>query len=247
MPATGSGPTSPRPPRRPGHRGTIPTAGYYIYVEAGSLWPGQSVRLESRDFCTADAVCVEFYYYMAGIVETGTQLRVLAWGPSGPGLPLWTRTGLQSPAWLLGSVTVPAGRLQPTRIIFEVVRGDLPYLDVALDNVSVRRGPCPGAPVTPPTPAPSLTAPTSPGGPGSSPAGTATPSGTTAMRPTATTTVGTGTALSGTTATSTVATGSSPTSTTAITTVATGTAPTGTTATTTVATAPRGRARWVVV
>ncbi|TFJ96507.1 aminotransferase AlaT [Platysternon megacephalum] len=211
--------------------------GYYIYAEAGSLRPGQSMRLVSRDFCTADAVCVEFYYYMAGIVQTETQLRVLAWGPSGPGLPLWTRTGLQSPAWLLGSVTVPAGRLQPTRIAVEVVRGDLPYLDVALDNVSVRRGPCPGAPVTPPT-----TAPTSPGGPGSSSAGTATPSGTTAMRPTATATVATGSAPTGTTATTTIASGSAPTGTTATTTVATGSAPTGPTATTTVATgtAPTG-------
>ncbi|CAM4689811.1 unnamed protein product, partial [Lepidochelys olivacea] len=149
--------------------------GYYIYAEAGSLQLGQSVSLESRDFCTADAVCVVFYCYMAGIVQTGTQLRVLARGPSGPALPLWTRTGLQSPAWLPGSASVPAGRLQPTRIVFEVVRGNLPYLDVALDNVSVRRGPCPGAPVTPPTL-------------GSSPAGTARPNGTTA-----TATVATGT------------------------------------------------------
>ncbi|CAM4706850.1 unnamed protein product, partial [Lepidochelys olivacea] len=152
-----------------------PTEGYYIYAEAGSLQLGQSVSLESRDFCTADAVCVVFYCYMAGIVQTGTQLRVLARGPSGPALPLWTRTGLQSPAWLPGSASVPAGRLQPTRIVFEVVRGNLPYLDVALDNVSVRRGPCPGAPVTPPTL-------------GSSPAGTARPNGTTA-----TATVATGT------------------------------------------------------
>ncbi|XP_043359545.1 LOW QUALITY PROTEIN: zonadhesin [Dermochelys coriacea] len=192
--------------------------GYYIYAEAGSLQPGQSVSLESRDFCTVDAVCVEFYYYMAGIVQTGTQLRVLARGPSGPALPLWNRTGLQSPAWLLGSATVPAGRLQPTRIVFEVVRGNLPYLDVALDNVSVRRGPCPGAPVTPTVP-------------GSSPAGTASPNGTMA-----TATVATGTTPTGTTATTTIATGSAPTGTTATTTVATGSALTGTTATTTIAT-----------
>ncbi|CAM5179135.1 unnamed protein product [Eretmochelys imbricata] len=114
--------------------------GYYIYAEAGSLQLGQSVSLESRDFCTADAVCVVFYCYTAGIVQTGTQLRELARGPSGPALPLWTRTGLQSPAWLLGSSSVPAGRLQPTRIVFEVVRGNLPYPDVALDNVSTSPG-----------------------------------------------------------------------------------------------------------
>uniref|UniRef100_H9GQ52 Zonadhesin n=1 Tax=Anolis carolinensis TaxID=28377 RepID=H9GQ52_ANOCA len=116
--------------------------GYYIYAEGGSLKPGQSLRLTSRAFCTDTEACVEFYYYMHGIVQVQTQLRVLLEGPSGTEVLLWTRGGIQSPVWLLGSVTVPYGGPQPSRVLFEVVRGSHPYLDVALDNISVRRGPC---------------------------------------------------------------------------------------------------------
>nr|XP_060638850.1 zonadhesin [Anolis sagrei ordinatus] len=119
--------------------------GYYIYAEGGSLKPGQSLRLTSRAFCTDTEACVEFYYYMYGIVEVQTQLRVLLEGPSGAEVTLWTRSGIQSPAWLFGSVTVPYGGPQPSRVLFEVVRGNHPYLDVSLDNISVRRGPCSGS------------------------------------------------------------------------------------------------------
>ncbi|KAH0626046.1 hypothetical protein JD844_000749 [Phrynosoma platyrhinos] len=70
---------------------------------------GQSIRLTSQAFCTDTEACVEFYYYMYGIVEVQTQLRVLVEGSSGMAVPLWTRTGIQSPTWLLGSVTVPYG------------------------------------------------------------------------------------------------------------------------------------------
>ncbi|XP_067325656.1 zonadhesin [Anolis sagrei] len=119
--------------------------GYYIYAEGGSLKPGQSLRLTSRAFCTDTEACVEFYYYMYGIVEVQTQLRVLLEGPSGAEVTLWTRSGIQSPAWLLGSVTVPYGGPQPSRVLFEVIRGSHPYLDVSLDNISVRRGPCSGS------------------------------------------------------------------------------------------------------
>ncbi|XP_042331860.1 zonadhesin isoform X2 [Sceloporus undulatus] len=134
------------PTEETGPPGDYPNGeGYYIYVEGGSLVPGQSVRLTSRAFCTDTEACVEFYYYMYGIVEVQTQLRVLAEGPSGMVALLWTRTGIQSPTWLLGSVTVPYGGPQPSKVLFEVVRGNNPYLDVALDNISVRRGPCTGS------------------------------------------------------------------------------------------------------
>lgn len=78
--------------------------------------PGQSLRLSSHDFCTSTGACVEFYYYMYGIVEVQTQLRVLVEGPSGRAVPLWTRTGVQSQAWLFGSVTVPSGGSQPSKV-----------------------------------------------------------------------------------------------------------------------------------
>ncbi|XP_053116834.1 zonadhesin [Hemicordylus capensis] len=159
--------------------------GYYIYAEGGSLKPGQSMRLSSRAFCTDTDACVEFYYYMFGIVEVQTQLRVLMEGPSGAAILLWTRTGVQSPEWLLGSVSVPYGGPQPSKVIFETVRGSSPYLDVALDNISVRRGPCTATGAPTPPPIPEATA--SPGGP-TAPA--PSPQATTShSRPTTTSTV----------------------------------------------------------
>lgn len=80
------------------------------------------MQLSSRTFCADTDTCVEFYYYMYGIVEVETQLRVLVEGPSGPAVPLWTRTGVQRPAWLLGSVTMPYGGPQPSKVNVHVGR-----------------------------------------------------------------------------------------------------------------------------
>nr|XP_020655430.1 zonadhesin-like [Pogona vitticeps] len=156
--------------------------GYYIYAEGGSLQPGQSVVLSSRPFCAETDACVEFFYHMSGIVEVDTQLRVLLEGPSGATALLWTRTGIQSPGWLLGSVTAPYGGPQPSRVLFEVIRGSNPYLDVALDNLSVRRGPCAAATGTPAPPATSAVATLTQAGP----AGTVPPAPPTTCLPTST-------------------------------------------------------------
>uniref|UniRef100_A0ABM5GQA3 Zonadhesin n=1 Tax=Pogona vitticeps TaxID=103695 RepID=A0ABM5GQA3_9SAUR len=156
--------------------------GYYIYAEGGSLQPGQSVVLSSRPFCAETDACVEFYYHMSGIVEVDTQLRVLLEGPSGATALLWTRTGIQSPGWLLGSVTAPYGGPQPSRVLFEVIRGSNPYLDVALDNLSVRRGPCAAATGPPAPPATSAVATLTQAGP----AGTVPPAPPTTCLPTST-------------------------------------------------------------
>ncbi|XP_033026094.1 zonadhesin [Lacerta agilis] len=165
--------------------------GHYVYVEAGCTKPGQATRLSSRGFCTDTDACVEFYYYMHGIVEVDTQLRVLAHGPSGPTTLLWSRTGIQSPAWLLGSVTVPYGGPQPTQVVFEVVRGSNPYMDVALDNISIRKGACAGSatPTPPPTSSAATTTTTSRPSPITTTSGTSPT--TTTSRPSPTTTTGT--------------------------------------------------------
>ncbi|XP_060137932.1 zonadhesin [Zootoca vivipara] len=200
--------------------------GHYVYVEAGCTKPGQATRLSSRGFCTDTEACVEFYYYMYGIVEVDTQLRVLAHGPSGPTTLLWSRTGIQSPAWLLGSVTVPYGGPQPSKVVFEVVRGSNPYMDVALDNISIRKGACADTPTPPPTSSAATTTTTSRPGPitttGTSPTTTNGTSPTTTRGPSpTTTTVSSPTTTNGTSPTTTTV-GPSPTTT-------NGTSPTTTT------------------
>ncbi|XP_077772904.1 zonadhesin [Podarcis muralis] len=227
--------------------------GHYIYVEAGCTKPGQATRLSSRGFCTDTDACVEFYYYMHGIVEVDTQLRVLAHGPWGPSTLLWSRTGIQSPAWLLGSVTVPYGGPQPSKVVFEVVRGSNPYMDVALDNISIRKGACAesGTTIPPPTSTAATSTTTVRPGPitttGARPTTTTSgpsPITTTGTGPTTTTgaTTTTGTSPITTTEPSPITTTSGPSSTTttgASPTTTIGTGPTTTTgATTTTGTSP---------
>lgn len=53
---------------------------------------------------TSSKICVQFRYYMYGI-DSDNILRVLTKRPGGEE-ENWKRTGIQSPSWLLGSVTV---------------------------------------------------------------------------------------------------------------------------------------------
>ncbi|XP_072349289.1 uncharacterized protein [Scyliorhinus torazame] len=50
-------------------------AGYYIYLEASNLVPGQSVRLESPALNVSGDVCVEFSYHMYGPLGDGGDAR----------------------------------------------------------------------------------------------------------------------------------------------------------------------------
>ncbi|XP_013927054.1 PREDICTED: zonadhesin-like [Thamnophis sirtalis] len=149
--------------------------GYYIYVEGGQLKPNGSTRLYSSSFCISQEACVEFYYHMHSVVEVETQLQVLLEDPSGSAVLLWNRTGTQSPNWLHGSVTLPYTRAQPSKVVFEVIRGRNAYLDVSLDNILVHKGHCAEHPPTPVPPSTIATAPTTTVGPNITvPTGTAT-------------------------------------------------------------------------
>lgn len=53
---------------------------------------------------TSSQICVQFRYYMYG-VDSNNLLRVLTKRPGGEE-ENWNRTGIQSPSWLPGSVTV---------------------------------------------------------------------------------------------------------------------------------------------
>lgn len=76
----------------------LPATGYYMYIEASPMLPGQSVRLRSRPVRgTRGPQCLRFFYHMYG---SGTgKLRVLA-DKDGEEVLLWQRSGEQSIAWL---------------------------------------------------------------------------------------------------------------------------------------------------
>lgn len=79
--------------------------GFYIYHECDNVADGQKARLLSPLISSSSSqICVQFYYYMYG-VDSRNLLRVLTRKPGGVE-ENWKKTGFQSPAWLLGSVTV---------------------------------------------------------------------------------------------------------------------------------------------
>ncbi|XP_078524644.1 IgGFc-binding protein-like [Lissotriton helveticus] len=120
--------------------GDYPDAkGYYIYQNANQFAEGGSTKLESREICSMSELCVEFYYYMYGFADA--ELRVLTKSASGEQI-IWNKRGIQANTWLPASVTVANGTQQPMQVVFEAIRGALPNMNIALDEISIRKGPC---------------------------------------------------------------------------------------------------------
>lgn len=79
--------------------------GYFIYQECDNVSNGGSIRLLSPVLSSsATQICVQFYYYMYGI-DNRNVLRVVTRRPGGEE-EAWNKTGIQSPSWLNGFVTV---------------------------------------------------------------------------------------------------------------------------------------------
>ncbi|TMS02031.1 Zonadhesin [Larimichthys crocea] len=136
------------------HKGSTPTAGtgpsgdypdgngYYIYHECDNVANGQKARLLSPALSSsASQICVQFRYYMYGSDNTNV-LKVLVNRPSGEE-QVWKKTGIQSPSWLQGSVTVSKPSSQSIHIVFEAQRGFSASCDSALDNIVISEGACP--------------------------------------------------------------------------------------------------------
>ncbi|KAK2913695.1 hypothetical protein Q8A67_002094 [Cirrhinus molitorella] len=135
--------TGPTPTTGTGPDGDYPDgAGYYIYHEADNSVNGQKVRLLSPVYSGPSEICVQFFYYMYGIDSSNT-LTVLAKKVSSEE-QLWQKTGIQSPSWLKGSVTVSIPDSQTAQIVFEAKRGLSSSCDTALDNIVITQGACPG-------------------------------------------------------------------------------------------------------
>ncbi|XP_018526611.1 zonadhesin, like isoform X3 [Lates calcarifer] len=136
------------------HKGPTPTPGtgpsgdypdgkgFYIYHECDNVPNGQTARLLSPALSSpASQICVQFQYYMYGSDNMNT-LRVLAKRPSGDE-EVWKKTGIQSPSWLKGSITVSKPSSQSITIVFEAQRGFTASCDTALDNIVITEGACP--------------------------------------------------------------------------------------------------------
>ncbi|XP_077357677.1 IgGFc-binding protein-like isoform X2 [Festucalex cinctus] len=133
----------PTPTPHTGPPGDYPDGnGFYIYQECDNVANGGKIRLLSPTYLEAAAqICVQFRYYMHGLDNTYV-LRLLAKRPNSEE-ELWKKTGLQSPSWLMGSITVANPGNQDLTIVFEAQRGTTPYCDSALDNILIFEGVCP--------------------------------------------------------------------------------------------------------
>ncbi|XP_037615491.1 zonadhesin, like [Sebastes umbrosus] len=133
----------PTPTSNTGPSGDYPNGeGFYIYQECDNVANGQKVRLLSPALSSsASQICVQFRYYMYGS-DNHNVLRVLAKKLGGEA-EVWKKTGIQSPSWLKGSVTVSKRGSQSVTIVFEAKRGFSASCDTALDNIVITEGACP--------------------------------------------------------------------------------------------------------
>ncbi|XP_063043702.1 zonadhesin, like [Engraulis encrasicolus] len=117
--------------------------GFYIYHECDNVGNKQTARLLSPALSMGpEQICVQFYYYMYG-ADNQNQLRVLAKRASTEE-EVWLKSGMQSPSWLKGSVSVAKPLGTSVEIVFEAKRGFSSSCDTALDNIVISEGACPG-------------------------------------------------------------------------------------------------------
>lgn len=86
-------------------------------MDSNTFRPGGVARLRSPPVWEQGLLCVRFAYYMFG-PSWGAQLKLLlTTDPKGkrPNV-LWKHRNTQSPSWIPTAITVPIGRILPSRV-----------------------------------------------------------------------------------------------------------------------------------
>nr|XP_048289896.1 zonadhesin isoform X4 [Myodes glareolus] len=136
--------TGPSPTGTSGPPGGYPNGeGYYLHMDASTFPRGGVARLRSPDIWEQGPLCIHFAFHMFGL-SWGAQLRLMLLRGRKHQRPnvLWKHVNTQSPSWMPTTVTVPADRDIPSRLMFEGIRGNTAYLDISLDGLSIRKGTC---------------------------------------------------------------------------------------------------------
>ncbi|KAM3604152.1 uncharacterized protein V6R79_007108 [Siganus canaliculatus] len=141
------------------HRGSTPTMmtgpssdhtlgdGYYLYIEANSATHGDTARLISSECSDSGPQCLQFWYHMYGSADT-MGLHVYMYQDA-KAERIWWKRNNQENMWRLAQVDLnTTGAFQ---IIFEGRRGSNDQSDVAVDDLSLHRGPCAAHPQPPTT------------------------------------------------------------------------------------------------
>ncbi|KAM9439245.1 uncharacterized protein Hap1MRO34_026562 [Clarias gariepinus] len=131
---SGSTPTSMTGPFSDHTTGT----GYYLYIEGDSATHGDTARLLSEECSDVQPQCLQFWYHMYGSSWTMGLTVYLLYGNVAQ--EIWRKNENQGNVWHQAIVDItPQGKF---KILFEGRRGDNARSDVALDDVTIHRGPC---------------------------------------------------------------------------------------------------------
>ncbi|KAI5611189.1 MAM and LDL-receptor class A domain-containing protein 1, partial [Silurus asotus] len=125
----------------PFYSSTAPSpAGYYLYIEGDSALHGDTARLLSDECSDIQPQCLQFWYHMYGSSWTmGLSVYLLHGNVA---QEVWRKREDQGNAWHQAQVNItPHGKF---KILFEGRRGHNDRSDVALDDVTLLRGPCAG-------------------------------------------------------------------------------------------------------
>ncbi|XP_062273054.1 MAM domain-containing protein 2a [Scomber scombrus] len=124
-----------------GPRGDHTTGvGYFMYIEASLMRPGHKARLLTSELRgSSSPQCLIFYYNMYGS-GTGILSVLLRHSSREHDTLLWRRRGEQSVSWMRAMVDYHCDVRH--QIIFEAIRGPSLRSDMAIDDISFRRGPC---------------------------------------------------------------------------------------------------------
>ncbi|XP_013397767.1 MAM and LDL-receptor class A domain-containing protein 1-like [Lingula anatina] len=114
-------------------------AGFYVYIEASPVAPGNKARLVSPIVQYSGSVqCLTFWYHMYGQhVDT---LNVYVQTRLNLGSPVWSKNTTQGNVWRRAQVDVNAK--VAFNIVFEGVRGIGYAGDISLDDIDIKPGYC---------------------------------------------------------------------------------------------------------
>ncbi|XP_041467542.1 MAM and LDL-receptor class A domain-containing protein 1-like [Lytechinus variegatus] len=111
-----------------------------MYLETSQGETGNSARLAST-FAPPGKYCISFWFHMFG--QTIGSLNVyLQRNESALDLPVWTRTSSSGNRWREAYVDVVD--IYTFRVVYEAVRGSSYTGDIAIDDVGMTEGECPG-------------------------------------------------------------------------------------------------------
>nr|KAG5689549.1 hypothetical protein BaRGS_022052 [Batillaria attramentaria] len=114
--------------------------GYYIYIETSGHNVNDSARLVSPTFSSQGVSCATFWYNMYG--SHVNRLSMYLGMASSATTQMWTKSGNQGASWHRAEVEL--GSVTNGKLVFEALRGNGYMGDIALDDIVVYQGNCPG-------------------------------------------------------------------------------------------------------